>query len=78
MFSKHIPGEQLLMSLGWKPGQGIGPKVTKKDKKARVASHSKVYGCAMPQETQDEPQEEELDDNMRKYKDFLFAPDEIF
>jgi len=69
-------GENLLIKQGWKPGSGIGPKATKQNKIARLSSHIKTYGCALPEE-KDADTEETLDPMIEKYKDFLFAPDEI-
>ena len=68
-------GERLLSKQGWKPGQGIGPKINKESRKSRMASHARTYGCASgPVEN---TQDEEEDPFMDRYKDFLFAPDEI-
>lgn len=40
--------------MGWKPGQGTGPRVTKVEKKRRKEEYKKtgvkVYGCALPQD----------------------------
>lgn len=66
-------GEELLTRQGWKPGQGIGPKVTKRRKQATKQSYSRTYGCSGPEEQE----EEERDPMLEKYRDFLFAPDEI-
>ena len=69
-------GERLLSRQGWKPGQGIGPKINKENKKSRLASHVRTYGCSGPDQRQDTDQDDD-DPFMEKYKDFLFAPDEI-
>ncbi|XP_037068930.1 LOW QUALITY PROTEIN: G patch domain-containing protein 1-like [Pollicipes pollicipes] len=37
-------GVRILKSMGWRPGQGIGPRVTRAEKKQQ----QKVYGCARP------------------------------
>ena len=68
-------GERLLTRQGWRPGQGIGPKITKESKQARMASHARTYGCSGPGGRGAEDKEE--DPFMEKYKEFLFAPDEI-
>ena len=67
-------GERLLSSQGWKPGQGIGPKIRKESKTSRLNSHIKTYGCSSAYKNREE---EEDDPFMEKYKEFLFAPDEI-
>ena len=70
-------GERLLSSQGWKPGQGIGPKIRKENKKSRLISHIKTYGCSSAYKKREEDEEEDEDPFMEKYKEFLFAPDEI-
>jgi len=72
-------GETLLMRQGWRPGSGVGPRATKANKKSRLASHVKTYGCSMPDTNKedDETCKDEKDPIMEKYQDFLFAPDEI-
>jgi len=70
-------GERLLSSQGWKPGQGIGPKIVKESKKSRLLSHIKTYGCAPAKHRRQGEEEDEDDPFMEKYKEFLFAPDEI-
>ena len=57
--------------MGWKPGQGIGPKLTKKGKKSISKSTKKMFGPALAEADSDD---DEIDE---KYKDFLFAPDDI-
>ena len=70
-------GERLLSRQGWKPGQGIGPKINKEARRSRIASQVRTYGCAARPGQQAAGEEEEEDPFMEKYKDFLFAPDEI-
>ncbi len=41
-------GVKLLRKMGWKEGQGIGPRVKKKPKAPKPDSGQKVYGCALP------------------------------
>ena len=38
-------GMKLLKKLGWKPGQGVGPRISRKEKKKQL---EKVYGCSLP------------------------------
>ena len=64
-------GVKLLKEMGWKPGQGIGPKLTKKSKKTKSKSTRNLFG---PMMRKAESSDEEIDE---QYKDFLFAPDDI-
>ena len=57
--------------MGWKQGQGIGPKLTKKSKKTKSKSTKNLFG---PMIQSQESSDEEIDE---QYKDFLFAPDDI-
>merc|ERR1719234_1505545 len=56
-------GERLLQAQGWKPGQGIGPKLTRQARNKRRGKG-------------DNKEKEKDDPMLEKYKDFLFAPDE--
>lgn len=70
-------GAQLLHKMGWKEGQGIGPRVARKvDTENDVTSsavaapaNQKVYGCAVHPQALDKYEE-----MMQK---FLFAPDDV-
>lgn len=46
--------------MGWKPGQGTGPRVTKMEKRKMKEDHKKtevkMYGCALPQDVVREKQ----------------------
>ncbi|XP_048484244.1 G patch domain-containing protein 1 homolog isoform X2 [Plutella xylostella] len=70
---------RLLKAMGWKPGQGAGVRVSKKEKKDE-RQRKKVYGCYMPEELrqkdpQPEPQDTDSSDSEFEY-DSLFAPDD--
>lgn len=43
--ARSTVGERLLMRQGWKPGQGIGPKVTKHTRTDRFRSYEQTYGA---------------------------------
>lgn len=67
--------------MGWKPGQGVGPRLSKKDKSSARKLHGfKTYGCSLPNqedkavqdvETSDESEDEEF------YRNVTFAPDDF-
>lgn len=67
----------LLRKMGWKPGQGVGPRLTKTEKKITHKRNveKKVYGCAMPGQEMKVPdsQSESSDDDNEQ---ILFAPDD--
>ncbi|XP_046552577.1 LOW QUALITY PROTEIN: G patch domain-containing protein 1-like [Haliotis rubra] len=68
-------GVSLLRKMGWKEGQGVGPRARKKTKKKKrnselkKASSVKVYGCALPQSSSSV---EESDDEA--LQNVTFAP----
>ena len=70
--SQDTIGIRLLREMGWKPGQGIGAKLTRKRKKLKTKSTKRLFGPSRSDEKSDS--EDELDE---KYKDFLFAPDDV-
>ncbi|XP_071450993.1 G patch domain-containing protein 1 homolog [Hetaerina americana] len=74
-------GVRLLKKMGWKPGQGVGPRLTKlekKNSKSQQKKENKVYGCSLPEEFHSENKkpdsstEEDEDD-----EEILYAPDDI-
>lgn len=64
--------------MGWKPGQGIGPRLTKKEKKQKNKQQEKVkvYGCSLPDQEQKvlASQSESSDDE--EIANITFAPDD--
>lgn len=52
--SRETIGMKLLRKMGWKPGQGTGPRVTKMEKRKMIEEYKKtevkVYGCTLPQD----------------------------
>ncbi|XP_026683169.1 LOW QUALITY PROTEIN: G patch domain-containing protein 1 homolog [Diaphorina citri] len=75
-------GMKLLRRMGWKPGQGIGPRLSRREKQAATArdlSRPKVYGCAMPGDregTAGKGQEEEEEEEEECESGFTYAPNE--
>lgn len=67
--------------MGWKPGQGVGPRLTRKEK----LTNKKVYGCAIMNEKvpTNRSDDEDGDDDEEGFSadysylvDVTFAPDE--
>ncbi|NXR06686.1 GPTC1 protein, partial [Semnornis frantzii] len=46
--SKITVGVELLRKMGWKEGQGIGPRIKRKPLRQKPDPAVKVYGCALP------------------------------
>ncbi|NXU15329.1 GPTC1 protein, partial [Pardalotus punctatus] len=46
--SKTTVGFELLRKMGWKEGQGIGPRVKRKPCRQKPDPSVKIYGCALP------------------------------
>jgi len=52
--------------MGWRPGKGIGPRLTKLERKRKLASHNKTYHGKSGEEA-----EKEIDEGIEiteKYK----------
>ncbi|KAF0307685.1 G patch domain-containing protein 1 [Amphibalanus amphitrite] len=70
-------GVRILKAMGWRPGQGIGPRITKKEKKRQ----KKVYGCALPpgaEPTAAAPSDSDSDSDWDSaLREVLLAPDDF-
>lgn len=66
--------------MGWKPGQGVGPRLSKSEKIVSRKSRNevKVYGCALPnQESKMRETSDESEDDDDIDPDVTFAPDDF-
>ncbi|XP_068117508.1 G patch domain-containing protein 1 [Hyperolius riggenbachi] len=70
--AKITVGVQLLRQMGWKEGQGVGPRIKRKARKQD--SGVKTYGCALPP-TGSENSEDEDDEYIPD--DITFAPKDV-
>ncbi|XP_015596124.1 G patch domain-containing protein 1 homolog isoform X2 [Cephus cinctus] len=63
--------------MGWKPGQGVGPRITKREKIKILHQNRgvKVYGCSLPVQ-QEEMVANESDASDDEHVDITFAPDD--
>ncbi|XP_001604956.1 G patch domain-containing protein 1 homolog [Nasonia vitripennis] len=70
-------GVMLLKKMGWRPGQGVGPRLTKKEKKhqRKQRENIKVYGCSLPSQ-QSKYSESESGSSDDEFADVTFAPDD--
>ncbi|XP_026123418.1 G patch domain-containing protein 1 isoform X1 [Carassius auratus] len=66
-------GVELLRKMGWKDGQGVGPRVKRKHRKQNTDA-IKVYGCVMPPNGSEESEEE--DDEFAP-ENVTFAPKDV-
>ncbi|XP_054856734.1 G patch domain-containing protein 1 isoform X2 [Eublepharis macularius] len=57
--SKITIGIDLLRKMGWKEGQGVGPRVKRKARKQKPEPGVKIYGCALPPGSEDSEEEED-------------------
>ncbi|NXS08770.1 GPTC1 protein, partial [Neodrepanis coruscans] len=72
--SKITVGVELLRKMGWKEGQGIGPRVKRKPCRQKPGPTVKIYGCALPPGLSDGSEDEEdqyLPENV------TFAPKDV-
>lgn len=101
---KAIPGEPVLQQLlrpvkdkvsvrilkswGWRPGQGLGPRQTRKEKKkARERNKKELYllekyGCELPTKSKtandtDDDDDQDDDDDDSEEDDITFAPEDF-
>ncbi|XP_072451882.1 G patch domain-containing protein 1 isoform X1 [Chiloscyllium punctatum] len=72
--AKITIGVQLLRKMGWKEGQGLGPRVKRKLRRQQPETGVKVYGCSLPDEGSDGSQEEE---DEYQPENVTFAPKDV-
>ncbi len=74
-------GVRLLREMGWKPGQGVGPRLSRKHKKKNIQSTKRLFGPSLAPGPSSRPDESSSDSDGEEvdplYKDYLFAPDDI-
>lgn len=76
-------GVKLLRSMGWKPHQGSGQRLTKREKKERKKKqvHMKAYGCQLPPDAARSRRRASLssdgEDSEEEDSTQLFAPDDV-
>nr|XP_033797961.1 G patch domain-containing protein 1 isoform X3 [Geotrypetes seraphini] len=66
-------GVELLRKMGWKEGQGVGPRTKRKPCKQRPAPGVKVYGCALPPQGSEGSE----DDDEYQPENVTFAPKDV-
>ncbi|XP_061077918.1 G patch domain-containing protein 1 [Conger conger] len=67
-------GVELLRKMGWKEGQGVGPRVKRKAAKQRSDAGLRGHGCALPPNGSEESEDEE-DEYVPD--DVTFAPKDV-
>ncbi|XP_008583744.1 PREDICTED: G patch domain-containing protein 1 [Galeopterus variegatus] len=71
--AKLSVGFQLLRKMGWKEGQGVGPRVKRRPRRQKPDPGVKIYGCALPPGGSEESEDEDdyVPDNV------TFAPKDV-
>ncbi|XP_067306623.1 G patch domain-containing protein 1 [Pseudorasbora parva] len=67
-------GVELLRKMGWKDGQGVGPRLKRKQPKQNTDA-VRVYGCALPSKGSVDSEEE--DDDEFAPENVTFAPKDV-
>ncbi|XP_071346026.1 G patch domain-containing protein 1 isoform X2 [Trachinotus anak] len=65
-------GVELLRRMGWKEGQGVGPRVKRKARRQQTGDGARVYGCALPPAGSEDSEDDDDDDD-----DDDFAPENV-
>ncbi|NXQ53235.1 GPTC1 protein, partial [Anthoscopus minutus] len=72
--SKITIGVELLRKMGWKEGQGIGPRVKRKPCRQKPDPTVKIYGCALPPGLSEGSEDEE---DEYQPENVTFAPKDV-
>ncbi|XP_067441518.1 G patch domain-containing protein 1 isoform X1 [Thunnus thynnus] len=68
-------GVELLKRMGWKEGQGVGPRVKRKARRQQTDGGSRVYGCSLPPVGSEDSEED--DDEEFAPENVTFAPKDV-
>ncbi|MBN3309868.1 GPTC1 protein, partial [Amia calva] len=68
-------GVELLMKMGWKEGQGVGPRVKRKPQKQKADPSVRIYGCALSTNGSENSEQDEGDDYAPE--NVTFAPKDL-
>ncbi|XP_053127014.1 G patch domain-containing protein 1 isoform X2 [Hemicordylus capensis] len=71
--AKITIGVDLLRKMGWKEGQGVGPRVKRKPRKQKPEPEVKIYGCSLPPGSE----ESEEEDDEYLLENVTFAPKDV-
>ncbi|NXU53340.1 GPTC1 protein, partial [Turnix velox] len=72
--SKITVGVELLRKMGWKEGQGVGPRMKRKPRRQKPDPAVKVYGCALPPGLSEGSEDEE---DEYQPENVTFAPKDV-
>ncbi|XP_074067587.1 G patch domain-containing protein 1 isoform X2 [Macrotis lagotis] len=70
-------GFELLKKMGWKEGQGVGPRVKRKPRRQKPVPGVKIYGCALPPTGSEGSEDDDDDDDDYLPDNVTFAPKDI-
>ncbi|TKS65733.1 G patch domain-containing protein 1 [Collichthys lucidus] len=70
-------GVELLRKMGWKEGQGVGPRVKRKARRQQADGGSRVYGCVLPPAGSEDSQDGDDDDEEFAPDNVTFAPKDV-
>nr|XP_020495815.1 G patch domain-containing protein 1 isoform X2 [Labrus bergylta] len=70
-------GVELLRKMGWKEGQGVGPRVKRKARRQQTKGSSRVHGVVLPPAGSEDSEEEDDDDEEFAPDNVTFAPKDV-
>ncbi|XP_074523404.1 G patch domain-containing protein 1 [Halichoeres trimaculatus] len=69
-------GVELLRKMGWKEGQGVGPRVKRKARRQQGDGGQRIYGCALPPGGSEDSEDDDVDEEFAP-EDVTFAPKDV-
>ncbi|CAJ1049910.1 G patch domain-containing protein 1 isoform X1 [Xyrichtys novacula] len=70
-------GVELLRKMGWKEGQGVGPRVKRKARRQQTDRGARPYGCALPPAGSEDSEDGDDDDEEFAPENVTFAPKDV-
>ncbi|XP_063607433.1 G patch domain-containing protein 1 homolog [Penaeus indicus] len=75
--ARETMGMKILQKLGWRPGQGVGPRVKRLEKVKAQKDKRRMYGCHFPSDGGDGDKDEDGDDDADCDSGVTYAPDDV-
>lgn len=75
--ARETMGMKILQKLGWRPGQGVGPRVKRIEKVKAQKDKQRMYGCQLHSDVGEGDKDEDGDEDVDCDSGVTYAPDDV-